>query len=114
MQALQDWISSSGSGQNRVLVFTNGGLGFGWISGIQPLKDGQAIPGFDLWDEDALETSLHMYFLVKITVFNSTTKSWEIRRLIDFLQEKPFVSCQISKKSRASHDFHSQVCGLLG
>ena len=45
---MQDWISSSGSGQNCVVVFTNGGLGFGWISGIQPLKDGQAIPGFDL------------------------------------------------------------------
>ena len=108
---MQDWISSSGSGQNCGLVFTNGGLGFGWISSIQPLKDGQAIPGFDLWDEDALKTILHMHFLVKM---NSTTKSWEIRRLIDFLQEKPFVSCQNSKKSRASHLIFRRCAAFSG
>lgn len=43
-------------------------------------------------------------------LYNSTTKSWEIRRLIDFLQEKPFVSCQIfPKKHTQSFSCHFSV-----
>ena len=112
---MQDWISSSGSGQNCVLVFTNGGLGFGWISGI-------GYPAPKRWASNSwllvvgwgcIENNSAHVFLVKM---NSTTKSWEIRRLIDFLQEKPFVSGHIfPKKHTQSFSSHfSQVCGLLG